>query len=226
MSTGRSISSDSADVPSLDLRRRFQALRRRFGPQHWWPAQATRSEARALEICVGAILTQNTNWQNVERALEHLRTQELLSLPKLLSVRRRKLALIIRPSGYYNQKAVKLQAFAAFVSARYGGSFRRMFRQPTMVIREALLGVHGIGKETADSILLYAGHKPVFVIDAYTKRWLAAVGIVFREYDQYRLFFEKELPRNVKLYQEFHALIVAWGKRQSASVRTRTKNRG
>lgn len=119
---------------------------------------------------------------------------------------------MIRPSGYYNHKALKLQAFAAFVKAQFAGSFRRMFKEPTMALREQLLGVHGIGKETADSMLLYAGNKPIFVVDAYTKRMLAKHGVVFREYDQYRQWFEKRLSRKVKLYQEFHALIVTSGK--------------
>lgn len=163
-------------------------------------------------MCVGAILTQNTNWKNVERALVNLRQAKALSLEKLLTVPRSRLAALIRPSGYYNQKALKLQAFCRFVQLEYGGRFRRMFREPTMALRGQLLRIHGIGKETADSMLLYAGNKPVFVIDTYTKRMLAKQGIAFRQYDEYREWFEKRLPRNVKLFQEFHALLVAWGK--------------
>ncbi len=196
----------------MNLRRLYTRLQRQYGPQHWWPTSARGYEARCFEICIGAILTQNTNWQNVERALDNLRQARALSLSVLLKMPRRQLAALIRPTGYYNQKAIKLQTFTTFVKAQYGGSFRQMFKQPTMALRQQLLAVHGIGEETADSILLYAGHKPIFVIDAYTKRLLARHGIVFREYDQYREWCEKRLPRKVKLYQELHALMVAAGK--------------
>lgn len=199
----------------MDLRREYTVLRRRFGEQHWWPVDGPKGfEARCLEICIGAILTQNTNWRNVKRALDNLRSEKVFSFSELLGMSRKRLAQLIRPSGYYNQKALKLQAFLTFVEAEYGGSFRRMFREPTMSLREQLLGVHGIGKETADSILLYAGKKPIFVVDSYTKRFLAERGITFGDYDEYRAYFEKRLRRNVKLYQEFHALIVSWGKDQ------------
>ncbi|MBI4092899.1 MAG: endonuclease III domain-containing protein [Candidatus Kerfeldbacteria bacterium] len=196
----------------MNFLRLYGQLRRQYGPQQWWPAKTRGFEARCLEICVGAILTQNTNWKNVEKALENLRHTRLLSLEKLLIMPRPKLATLIRPSGYYNQKAIKLQAFATFMKVQYGGSFRRMFIQPTMALRQQLVAVHGIGKETADSMLLYAGGKSIFVIDTYTKRMLAEHGIVFRQYDEYRQWFEKRLPRKVKLFQEFHALMVAWGK--------------
>lgn len=201
----------------MDLRRLYRLLRKQYGPQAWWSAQVRGYEARCFEICVGAILTQNTNWKNVEKALGHLRSVRGLSLARMRTMQRRTLASLIRPSGYYNQKALKLQAFCTFVITEYGSSFRRMFREPTMALREKLLGVHGIGKETADSILLYAGQKPIFVIDSYTKRLLAGKGIVFKEYDEYREWFEKRLRRNVKLYQEFHALIVAAGKTDAPS---------
>ncbi|MBI4426584.1 MAG: hypothetical protein HY567_03315 [Candidatus Kerfeldbacteria bacterium] len=198
----------------MNLRLLFRKLFKQYGSQHWWPAKARGYEARCLEICIGAILTQNTNWKNVERALANLRETRALSLKKLLTMRRSTIAILIRPSGYYNQKAIKLQAFAAFVKAQYVGSFRKMFKQPATALREELLTVHGIGRETADSILLYAGNKPVFVIDAYTKRFLATQGVAFRQYDEYREFFEKRLPRSVKLYQEFHALLVVHGKQR------------
>ncbi|MBI4090323.1 MAG: hypothetical protein HY421_02875 [Candidatus Kerfeldbacteria bacterium] len=198
--------------PKLNVRRLYQTLRRQYGAQRWWPAKAQGYEARCFEICVGAILTQHTNWQNVERALSHLRSTDSLSLERMVAMSRSRLAILIRPSGFFNQKAIKLKALTAFVKTQYGGSFRRMFAELTMVLRQQLLTVHGIGKETADAILLYAGNKPIFVIDAYTKRFLAAQGVAFRAYDEYRWFFEKRLPRKVKLYQEFHALLVAHGK--------------
>jgi len=199
----------------MNLSRLYSILRRQYGPQHWWPVDGPKSyEASALEICVGAILTQNTNWQNVKKALDNLRIAKAFSFGQLRTMPRKQLAQLIRPSGYYRQKALKIQAFLTFAEAEYGGTFRRMFREPTMALRAKLLGVHGIGKETADSMLLYAGKKPIFVIDAYTKRFLAEKGILFDDYDGCRAFFEKHLRRNVKLYQEYHALIVAWGKEQ------------
>ena len=199
----------------MDLRREYAVLKRRFGAQHWWPVDGPKGyEASCLEMCAGAILTQNTSWQNVRKALDNLRTVKAFSFSKLLAMPRKRLAQLIRPSGYYNQKALKLQAFLTFVEAEYSGSFRSMFKEPTMALRAKLLAVHGIGKETADSMLLYAGKKPIFVIDAYTKRFLATKGVVFDDYDGYRAYFEKHLRRNVKLYQEYHALIVAWGKEQ------------
>ncbi len=212
MNTGRSVLRRST---SRDLRRLYRSLFRRYGPQGWWPARARGYEARCLEICVGAILTQNTNWKNVERALGNLRRVQALSLGKFLAMPRSRLAELIRPSGYFNQKSLKLKAFATFVKARHQGSFRRMFKTPTMALREQLLGVHGVGRETADSMLLYAGSKPIFVVDAYTRRWCVKLGVVFNQYDEYREFFEKRLPRNVNLFQEFHALIVAWAKDRS-----------
>lgn len=197
----------------MDPRREYAVLKRRFGAQHWWPIDRPKGyEASCLEMCTGAILTQNTSWQNVKKALDNLRGAKEFSFNRLLAMPRERLARLIRPSGYYNQKALTLQAFLTFVKARYGGRFRRMFSEPTMTLREKLLSVHGIGKETADSMLLYAGRKPIFVVDAYTKRYLAAKGITFDDYDEYRAYFEKHLRRNVKFYQEYHALIVAWGK--------------
>lgn len=212
----------------MDLKRQFTVLRRQFGPQTWWPMTTVdgrrlpppnpMTEAAAVEIAVGAILTQNTAWGNVQKALINLKRAELLSLPSILTARSSILARVIKPSGYYNQKAIKLKAFAAFVAARGRGKLLALTREPTMALRQELLQVHGLGPETADCILLYALGKPVFVIDAYTKRWLAEKGMTCTRYEGYRQFFEKRLPRNVALYKQFHALLVAWGKTKGQRV--------
>src|SRR5262249_22813805 len=143
-----------------------EALYAAFGPQHWWPGRSR------FEIIVGAILTQNTSWKNVEAAIRNLRAKRLLRPEALQKTPIAKLAQLIRPSGYFRQKTKKVRAFTSFLSKTYGGSLSRMFRTPTAILREQLLSIHGIGPETADSILLYAGAHPVFVIDAYSRRIL------------------------------------------------------
>lgn len=206
----------------MDLRRPFRQLRKTYGPQHWWPITTVDgrrlppprplTETAAQEIAIGAILTQNTAWGNVEKALVALKRARLLSLSRIAVFPAHELAIFIRPSGYYNQKAKKLKAFSAFVAARGKGRLLALHAMPTMALRNELLQIYGIGPETADSILLYALGKPTFIIDAYTMHWCASKKIVFRGYEDYQQFFEKHLPRNVALYQEFHALLVAWGK--------------
>lgn len=212
----------------MDLKRAYRTLLRDFGPQVWWPMTTLdgrrippptpMTEAAAVEIAVGAILTQNTAWGNVQKALINLKRVGLLSLPSILTTRSSLLARVIKPSGYYNQKAITLKAFAAFVAARGRGKLLTLTREPTMALRQELLHVHGLGPETADCILLYALGKPVFVIDAYTQRWLAEKGITCKRYEDYRQLFEKRLPRNVALYKQFHALLVAWGKTKGHRV--------
>lgn len=210
----------------MDLKRQFVTLRRQFGPQTWWPITTMdgrrlpppkpMTEAAAVEIAVGAILTQNTAWGNVEKALINLKRADLVAVSKLVAVRLPTLARVITPSGFFNQKAVKLKAFAVFVTARARGRLLALRTVPTMALRTELLKVHGLGPETTDCILLYALGKPVFVIDTYTKRWLAAKKVGLDSYEEYRQFFEKHLPRQVALYQQFHALLVAWGKQHLA----------
>lgn len=186
----------------------YQTLAQKLGPQHWWPAKTP------FEVIVGAILTQNTTWTNVERAIANLRREHLLSPAALERVPRKRLATLIRSSGYFRQKAKKLKAFVRFLRQEYSGSLARMFRAPTGELREKLLGVHGIGPETADSILLYAARKNVFVVDAYTKRILARHGWAEEksEYEELRALLEKHLPPDVSLYNEFHAQFVQVGK--------------
>jgi len=185
-----------------------------MGPMHWWPARTP------FEVIVGAILTQNTSWSNVERAIANLRRERLLNFAALERVPIRRLERLVRSSGYFRQKARKLKAFVAFVRQNFGGSLARMFRTPSAELRERLLEVHGIGPETADSILLYAGGHAVFVVDAYTHRMLARHGVTVgeraaasaRDYESVRGMLENRLPRDARLYNEFHALIVNTGK--------------
>lgn len=187
----------------------YNSLFTTFGPQHWWPGRTQ------FEVIVGAILTQNASWTNVERAISRLRQAHLLSPEALGTVPLRRLERLIRSSGYFRQKARKLKEFCEFLRSEYGGSLKRMFETPTIVLREKLLGVFGIGPETADSILLYAGDHPVFVVDTYTKRMLSRHGWTGEnaKYDDIRWIFEREFPGDVKRFNEFHALIVNTGKK-------------
>ncbi len=193
---------------SRDLRGIFRALLRRFGPQRWWPGDSP------FEIMAGAILTQNTNWANVEKAIVNLKRANALDPAIMRGLTEHKLAALIRPSGYYNIKARRLKAFLEFYCGVYGASPAVMARQDAAVVRGHLLSVSGIGPETADSILLYALNKPVFVIDAYTKRLCVRHGLVGEDagYDDLQRFFLSRLPVDTALFNEFHALIVKLGK--------------
>jgi endonuclease-3 related protein len=191
-----------------DLFAYYNTLSETLGPMHWWPARTP------FEVIVGAILTQNTAWTNVERAISNLRRERLLTPRAIERVSTARLGRLVRSSGYFRQKAKKLKAFVRFLSREYGGSLKRMFRSPTIELRERLLAVHGIGPETADSILLYAGGHPVFVVDAYTHRILERHGLHAGkpEYERVRALFEATLPRDTRVYNEFHALLVNVGK--------------
>jgi len=197
-----------AAPPSGELLRYYETLSGALGPMRWWPARTP------FEVIVGAILTQSTAWGNVERAIVNLRSAHLLTPSAMLRVRTPRLAALVRPSGYFRQKAKKLKAFVRFLETEYGGSLERMFLTPTSELREKLLSVHGIGPETADSILLYAGKHPVFVVDAYTHRIFGRHGITDGkpEYEKVRAFIETSIPRQPELFNEFHALIVNTGK--------------
>lgn len=186
----------------------YDALFAAHGPQHWWPGKTR------FEVIVGAILTQNTSWTNVERAIRALREERLLTISAMEQVSMRKLARLIRSSGYFRQKARKLKEFVRFLRSQHQGSLSKMFQTPTAVLREQLLAVHGIGPETADSILLYAGKHPVFVVDAYTRRILQRHRLARgkESYEDIRKLFEKSLPANRELFNEYHALIVHAGK--------------
>lgn len=187
----------------------FNSMFTALGPQHWWPGNSR------FEIILGAILTQNTSWNNVEGALAKLQAAGLLSPAAIERVPLRRLARLIRSSGYYRQKARKLKAFCEFLRREYRGSLKRMFETPTLLLREKLLAVFGIGPETADSILLYAGEHPVFPVDAYTRRLLLRHGWINgkTKYEDIRWMFERQFPGDARRFNEFHALIVANGKK-------------
>lgn len=177
-----------------EIRRFYRTLSLAWGEQHWWPAETR------FEVIVGAYLTQNTAWTNVERALANLRGAELLSVEGIRETPLGGLERLIRPSGYFRQKAKRLKTFVTFLDDKYGGSLERLFAQSTGRLREELLGLNGVGPETADSILLYAGNHPVFVVDAYTRRILDRHGILpgKTDYEETRELFEKALTTAVR----------------------------
>ncbi|MDP9264247.1 MAG: endonuclease III domain-containing protein [Acidobacteriota bacterium] len=218
--------------PNRTLRAFYHALLRAWGPQNWWPAESR------FEVIVGAFLTQNTAWRNVEQALAKLRSDRRLSVAGIRGVPLSRLQRLIRPAGYFRQKARRLKRFVAWLDANYGGSLARMFARPTAELRTELLALNGIGPETADSILLYAGGHPVFVVDAYTRRILDRHRVLPANaaYDDIRQSFERALlrasephrvgqsPRHpvsrmsatdlspaARHYNQMHALLVAVG---------------
>lgn len=179
-----------------------------FGPQDWWPGET------AIEIVVGAVLTQNTNWTNVTKAIANLQDAGVLSYSALLELSMEELASYIRPSGYYNIKSKRLKNLLMMIRDRYKGDLDRLLGDETQTARENLLSVQGIGPETADSILLYAGDHPVFVVDAYTHRIFSRHGLIAEEsdYDAIQEEFTTRLPMQSALYNEYHALLVMLGK--------------
>ncbi len=192
-----------------DLFKVYELLNGYFGDLHWWPADSP------FEMMVGAILTQNTAWTNVEKAISALKEENLLSPTALLRIDETVLAGIIRPSGYYRIKAKRLKSLAQFFIKEYSGNIDAMCNEEATVLREKLLNVRGIGPETADSILLYACRKPVFVSDAYTLRILQRHRLIPEDADgsQIRTLFMSHLPPDVSLFNQFHALLVQTGKR-------------
>jgi len=196
------------NIVGQKLEQIFELLFERFGPQHWWPGETKD------EIITGAILTQNTNWQNVEKAVLNLKKASLMSLDKLYSLRQEQLAELIRPAGYYNIKAKRLAAFLKWLFEQHNGRLSEIESMKTETLRQELLQINGIGRETADSILLYAFERPVFVIDAYTYRIATRHQLIEPEcdYEQLRSLFEDNLEDDVKLFNEFHALLVRTGK--------------
>jgi len=179
-----------------------------FGPLNWWPGDTP------FEIMVGAILTQNTSWSNVEKAINNLKKENLLEPGKLFRINQEKLAQLIKPSGYYNIKARRLKNFVNIFVNDFKGSAENMFSGDSRELRKKLLNANGIGPETADSILLYAGKEPFFVVDAYTKRIFSRHKLISKDSTYYQIqeFFIKNLDRDVKLFNEFHAQIVMLGK--------------
>ena len=183
----------------------YQRLFQVYGPQHWWPGETP------FEVMVGAILTQNTSWTNVERAIANLKRQKALSAARIVALPHKRLARLLTPAGYFNVKATRLKNFCCWYESEGGG--RKLQRLPTIDLRRHLLGVNGIGPETADDILLYAFNRPVFVIDAYTRRLFTRLGVIAGEqsYETLRALFERKLSRvkyKETLFNEYHALIV------------------
>lgn len=179
-----------------------------FGSQGWWPADTD------FEVIIGAILTQNTNWKNVEKAIINLKNEKLLTVRKLSKISLSKLERLIKPSGFFRQKAKRIKDFLFFVEKKYKGSIEKLLSRDKEALRSELLLQKGIGPETADSIVLYAAHKPSFVIDAYTKRIFSRLGLIkTTDYSQVKSFFEMSLPNETQLFKEYHALIVELAKR-------------
>jgi endonuclease-3 related protein len=178
-----------AEARKQQIRNYYHTLFHSWGPQHWWPAHSR------FEVIVGAYLTQNTAWTNVEKALMNLRAARLLSVSGIRRASLVELELLIRPAGYFRQKAKRLKLFVAFLDQQYQGSLSKLFARSTEKLREELLNLHGVGPETADSILLYAGNHPVFVVDAYTRRILTRHKILPEQtsYDEIRELFERAL---------------------------------
>ena len=193
---------------STNLKKTYKKLFTAFGPQHWWPGDTP------FEVIVGAILTQNTAWTNVEKAIHNLKKAKLLTPGKLHDLSQDEIAKYIRPAGYFNIKAKRLKHFLNYLFDNYGGNLKKMFKKRTDALRRELLSVNGIGPETADSILLYAGNHPVFVVDAYTKRIFSRHQVVKAdaEYHDIQELFMKNLPHDVKMFNEYHALIVKAGR--------------
>ena len=186
----------------------YRAMRERFGHRQWWPGQTP------LEVCAGAILTQNTNWTNVEKAIANLRAAGKLGIAALAAIEAAELAALIKPAGYFNVKAKRLKNFIAHVHADWGDDLAGFLDRSVSELREELLGVNGIGRETADSIILYAAGKCTFVVDAYTCRILLRHGLIDidSDYEMVKELLEESLPAEVDLYNDFHAQFVAVGK--------------
>ena len=211
-------------IPPLKV---YLHLLKYFGPQGWWPVTKNSSakpryfpkkykikrDNEKFEVCVGAILTQNTAWKNVEKALSSLNEHKLLTPEAIFRIDKNKLAQLIKPSGYYNQKAGRLKDFAGYIVKNYSGSVSRMFDKPVDELRRELLAHKGVGPETADSMILYSANKPVFVVDSYTLRFVKRFGWMKKpDYYSTQKYFVEHLPKKLEVFNEYHALIVALGK--------------
>ena len=187
----------------------FQLMTAYYGPLNWWPAET------AYEVCIGAILTQNTAWTNVEKAISALKGAEVLSQKSLMQIDRSELAGLIRPSGFFNIKSERIKSFVQWLDSRFNGSLDEMFAGDWLELRSELLKVKGVGPETCDAILLYAGHKPSFVVDSYTKRLFHRLGLLDgkESYEETRTIFMTNLTADVGVYNEYHAVIVEHCKR-------------
>ena len=186
----------------------YHRLYDNYGPQQWWPANSM------FEVIIGAILTQNTNWRNVEKAIDNLRNVGALDPVSIQKLPITQLETLIRPSGFFRQKTIRLQQFCTFLDSEFQGDLQQLFALPLPELRNILLAQNGIGPETADSIILYAANKPSFVVDTYTHRILQRIGLQSEEqrYEQTRSLFMDELPHETELFNEYHALIVRLAK--------------
>jgi endonuclease-3 related protein len=186
----------------------YERLHKAYGPRHWWPGETP------FEVMVGAILTQNTSWKNVEKAIQNLKKAGVLTIEGVHRLKEAELALLIRPSGFYRLKTERLKAFVDFLIEQHDGNLNRMRRREVETLRPKLLEVKGIGPETADSILLYGLRKPIFVVDAYTKRILSRHGIISEaaSYEEVQRLLMNHLPLDEGLFNEYHALLVHLGK--------------
>lgn len=199
----------TAEATADQLVRFYEAMNDHFGDLRWWPGEST------LEIIIGAVLTQNTAWRNVERAIHNLKREQLIHIENILDLEAGVLEGLLRPAGFFRVKAQRLTNLLRFILAEYAGDFDRMFAEDIWALRNKLLQVKGIGEETADCILLYGGGKPVFVIDAYTRRVLARHGLIsdkVHRYGEIQDLFMDHLPGDRALYGQFHALFVEVGK--------------
>lgn len=185
----------------------YTRLLQHFGPREWWPAD------NRLEVIIGAILTQAVSWKNVEKAIDSLKKAGIVSIDKILNISPDKLADLIKPALYHRQKARKLQEIMRFIEEEYEGNLDLMFRESLYILREKLLSIWGVGEETADSILLYAGSYTIFVVDTYTKRIFSRIGMVQENisYSEMQVFMETNVDRSLEVYNEYHALLVALG---------------
>lgn len=205
---------EKPDTPAGARRRRerlewlYRRLLDRYGPQHWWPGDGP------FEVMIGAILTQSAAWSNVERGIAALKQHGAMAPQPLRLMPRDELAQLIYSCGYYNAKAVKIKALVTWLGDRCGDDLERLFAQDATALRRELLDVHGIGEETADSIILYAAGKPVFVIDAYTRRILPRLGLKpdKEDYAGFQRLFMEHLPHSAPMFNEYHALLVRHGK--------------
>ena len=201
----------------------YEILHNKFDSQNWWPVtdKGTKptykkrnnlTEKQKLEIVFGAILTQNTNWKNVEKAIINLNKNSLINIKKIIDIEQDQLAQIIRSSGYHNQKSKTLKNFCNLLSNNYNSNINLFFNNDITNLRKKLLEINGIGPETADSIILYAAKKPIFIIDAYTKRIFNRIGYKESTYQDLQSLFTDNLEKNTNIFNEYHALIVQFGK--------------
>jgi endonuclease-3 related protein len=206
-SSGKNAHAHPEEVADL-LQVVYARLLAHYGPQGWWPADSR------FEVIVGAILTQAIAWSNVEKAITNLKAAQALELRALQAMSAEELAHLIRPAGYYNVKAHKIKAFVAHLYEQYQYDLDGLLSKETATLRSELLSIYGIGPETADSIILYAADQPIFVVDAYTRRLFSRLGLVSDQmgYEELQAIFQRHLPHQLPLFQEYHALIVQHGK--------------